>query len=243
MFTMIAGFLTNIILDYLLIWEYGQGMAGAAWATIIGQGVTVILAIGYLIKKSIGFSLPNRNNIMKNIKAISRVAIAPFGLTFSCQITTILMNRSLAIYNGNQSVVVYGCIAYITAIAYLLLQGVGDGSQPLISQYYGAGQLSLLKETRKLAYVTSEIIAIACIAIVLIFRHHIGILFGASAETTGNVANYLPLFLAALLCLAYVRITASYLYATEKAGLFYLLVYSEPVMVFFLLIMLPKIAV
>lgn len=60
MFTMIAGFVTNIILDYLFIWVYGRGMAGAASATIMGQSVTVILAIGYLIKKNIGFCLPTK---------------------------------------------------------------------------------------------------------------------------------------------------------------------------------------
>lgn len=38
MFSMGAGFLTNIILDYLLVWVYPWGMAGAALATILGAG-------------------------------------------------------------------------------------------------------------------------------------------------------------------------------------------------------------
>lgn len=243
MFTMIAGFLTNIFLDYLLVWVYGEGMTGAALATIIGQGVTMIAAVGYLIKSKIGFSFPCRKNALKNFGIILKVAVAPFGLTFSSQITTILMNRSLIIYNGEQAVAVYGCIAYITAIIYLLLQGVGDGCQPLISRFYGEGQLSALKEIRKLAYATSVTIALFCMSAVFLLRNYIGVLFGASKETNQEVAYYLPLFLSTMLFLAYVRITTAYLYATEKAGLSYLLVYAEPITLFFLLMLLPKIPV
>lgn len=58
MFTMVAGFLTNIVLDYLLVWVYGYGMAGAAVATIIGQGVTMAASIVYLVKKKIGVLFP-----------------------------------------------------------------------------------------------------------------------------------------------------------------------------------------
>lgn len=240
MFTMIAGFITNIILDYLFIWEYGQGMAGAAWATIVGQGVTVTLAAGYLIKKNIGFCFP-AEKFLPYMTEILKVSLSPFGLTFSCQITTILMNRSLMLHSGEQAVAVYGCIAYIMAIVYLLLQGVGDGSQPLVSRYYGEGQLSTLKIMRKLAYVVSGVIAFACMTIVFLLRDHIGILFGASIETNQNVASYLPLFLVTVLCLAYVRITTSYLYATEKTSLSYLLVYAEPVIIAILLVFLPQI--
>ena len=57
MVSMIAGFLTNIGLDYLFVWIYGQGMAGAAWATIIGQAVTMLATVFYLVKKKIGFSI------------------------------------------------------------------------------------------------------------------------------------------------------------------------------------------
>ena len=44
---------------------------------------------------------------------------------------------------------------YISAILYLLLQGVGDGSQPLISQYYGRDDRSSVQAVRKLAYLTA----------------------------------------------------------------------------------------
>ena len=52
MIAMAFGFATNIALDYVFVWALSWGMAGAAWATIIGQAVTMIVAvIFFLVKK------------------------------------------------------------------------------------------------------------------------------------------------------------------------------------------------
>ena len=52
-FAMVAmgtGFVTNIALDYLFVWEFHWGMAGGAWATVIGLAATMLLAIvGFMI--------------------------------------------------------------------------------------------------------------------------------------------------------------------------------------------------
>ena len=54
MIAMAFGFATNIALDYVFVWAMNWGMAGAAWATIIGQAVTMIVAvIFFLVKKSV----------------------------------------------------------------------------------------------------------------------------------------------------------------------------------------------
>lgn len=74
---------------------------------------------------------------------------------------------------------------------------------------------------------------------VFLARGKIGVLFGASADANIGVMQYLPYFLAPLLLLAFVRITTSYFYATEKTILSYLLVYAEPVCTLLFLLVLP----
>ena len=118
-------------------------------------------------------------------------------------------------------------------------RGVGDGSQPLISQYYGEDDRSSVRATRKLAYLTAAVITVVCMGGVYLARAKVGTLFGASAEANAGVIRYLPFFLATLLFLAFVRITTSYFYATEKNGLSYLLVYAEPVCTLLALLLLP----
>lgn len=51
MVAMILGFVTNIVLDYALVWVANWGMAGAALATIIGQAVTMLAAIVFSCAK------------------------------------------------------------------------------------------------------------------------------------------------------------------------------------------------
>ena len=66
-------------------------------------------------------------------------------------------------------------------------------------------------------------------------------MFGSSKETNLEVSKYLIYFLSTLLLVAFVRITTSYLYATEKVILSYILVYIEPICTIILLIFLPLI--
>ena len=239
MIAMAFGFATNIALDYVFVWALNWGMAGAAWATIIGQAVTMIVAVIFFLVKKSGFCLPELRELCRLWKNVLIVAISPFGLTFSSIITMLLINRFLLLYGDEQAVAVYGCIGYITAILYLLLQGVGDGSQPLISQYYGEKDQSSVRATRKLAYLTAAVITVVCMVGVYLARAKVGTLFGASTEANAGVIRYLPLFLATLLFLAFVRITTSYFYATEKNALSYLLVYAEPLDTLLMLLILP----
>lgn len=239
MIAMILGFVTNIVLDYAFVWALNWGMAGAAWATIIGQAVTMVVAVIFFAVKRSGFRLPKLRELCSLWKTVLIVSISPFGLTFSSIITMLFMNRFLLLYGDEQAVAVYGCIGYITAILYLLLQGVGDGSQPLISQYYGEDDRASVRSVRRLAYLTAVAVTVVCMIGVYLARAKVGVLFGASAEANAGVIRYLPLFLAPLLLLAFVRITTSYFYATEKNGLSYLLVYAEPVCTLLTLLLLP----
>lgn len=242
-FAMVAmgtGFVTNIALDYLFVWEFHWGMAGGAWATVIGQAATMLLAISYLLWRRVGFTPPKAGEVLPLWGALLKVAVAPVGLTFSPNITLMVMNHFLLRYGGALAIAVYGCIDYVLSTIYMLLQGVGDGSQPLISRAYGAGDFGELRRTGARAYRAAFGITAVCIAALFLARSVIGVLFGASAEANAGVIARLPLFLATLPLLAYTRVTIAYFYATEKTALSYVLVFSEPVLTFAVLLILPQ---
>lgn len=48
----ITGALANIILDYVFIFPMGMGVAGAAWATIIGQVISLLMAMYFHYKSN-----------------------------------------------------------------------------------------------------------------------------------------------------------------------------------------------
>ena len=195
-----------------------SGSGPSAWpgrpgATVIGQGVTALMSAAWLAAKRVRLARPGGG-----VGPTLVLAVAPFGLTFSPQITVVLMNRALMEYGGGLAVAVYSCIVYITVIIYLLFQGVGDGSQPLVSRYFGEGRRAELNESRRLAYISAAAVAVVSMAAVYLCRGLIGPLFGTSEAAAAETARLFPLFLAPLPLLAYTRVTTSNLYATEKAG-------------------------
>lgn len=52
MAAMIMGFVTNMILDYTFVWVFGWGMFGAAFATILGQAVTMLVSLAFFAVKN-----------------------------------------------------------------------------------------------------------------------------------------------------------------------------------------------
>lgn len=238
--TMIAGFLCNIALDYLFVWVYEWSVAGAALATIIGQALTAAGGFLYLARHKIpvwGFQL---KGIGREIKDIFKIGIAPFGISLTPLISHLFMNRFSVQYGGEMAVASYACIGYVFAVVSLLIQGVGDGSQPLVSQYYGQKDTTAVIQTRRLAYGTAAALAAVCIAGLYAVRGGIGVLFGASPETTQNVAAALPIFLTGYLFLSFSRVTTAAFYATEQVGCSYTLVYMEPILQVVLLLILPR---
>lgn len=146
---MMLGFISNIIFDYIFIWQLNLGTFGAGLATVIGQAVALIVGLMYLIKKK-GITFKTyKHNLLNIWKSILKIGIAPFGLNLSPNFSLILINRFSVFYGGEEAIASYACVSYVIVIVYLILQGVGDGSQPLISKYYGEGKTQDLKYIQK----------------------------------------------------------------------------------------------
>lgn len=74
-----------------MVWE--QGVAGAAIATVIGQGVTMLFALAYILKKK-QFTLKIPLSEVGMVSAsILKIGVAPFGLALSPNISLIIINR------------------------------------------------------------------------------------------------------------------------------------------------------
>lgn len=239
MISMVAGFITNIILDYLFVWVQGRGMTGAALATILGQGVTLLFSLVYFFREKL-FSLRiSLRRVLSLTAPVIKVGLSPFGLTMTPNISLIIINWFCVIYGGEQAVAVYACIAYIICIVYLVFQGVGDGSQPVISRYYGEDQPGRLRSIRRLAYGFAILLALISCVILFAARDLIGVLFGSSHEVNLEITRIMPVFLVSVPFVAVTRVTTASFYATEESVLSYILTYIEPVLMLVLMLILP----
>ncbi len=239
MIAMLGGFGANIILDFVLVWVCNLGMIGAALATIIGQGVTLLIALLYFVLKKKLFIRINAGELFPLCKPIFKVGLAPFGLALTPNISLVIINRFSASYGGEKAIATYACISYIICIIYLVLQGVGDGSQPLMSKYYGEQKTKELDEVKHMAYIFAVILAFLGCAVMYFSRWHIGTLFGASDTVNAETAKIIPIFLVSVPFVAITRISTAGFYATEKAALSYILTFIEPVLMLVLMLILP----
>lgn len=239
MIAMICGFITNIILDYALVWVMGQGMHGAALATIIGQGITMAVAFVYCaIKRNITLKIPYED-ISKVVFQIFKIGLAPFGLALVPNLSLVIINRFSVAYGGQEAIATYACISYIICIIYLILQGVGDGSQPLMSHFYGAKDEKSFKQIKTLAYEFAIALAVIGAVGIYLLRGKVGLLFGSSVEVNSGIISIMPIFLVSVPFVAITRISTAAFYATENSILSYVLTFIEPVFMLLLMLILP----
>lgn len=237
MYCMIGGFVTNIFLDYLFVWVLRLGMAGAAWASVAGQAVTMAGGLLCMRGQKIPVGIPRQ--ALSVFFSIWRIGLAPFGITMCPMISLLLMNRASLQYGGSEGVACYACIAYVITIMYLILQGVGDGSQPLMSRFYGEDNKKEVRITRIMAYAAAAVMGVALAVLLYWCRNGIGVLFGASETVSLAVGTDLYIFLAAVPFLAFLRVTTAGFYATEQTRFSYMIVYGEPIFLALLLPALP----
>ena len=116
-------------------------------------------------KKEKGRYSPLEKTPFSLSEKIFQVGISPFGLTFAPNITLILVNKSASIFGGAMAVTCYAPVSYICCVVQLLLQGVSDGCQPLLSLSYGQGKEKKTRQLRNLAYRFSFLVSLVCVAL------------------------------------------------------------------------------
>lgn len=237
-FCMSMGLITNILLDYVFVFQMHMGLFGAGLATILAQGIvagssTILLAFTRFRYMHIKEIFPS----ITHIKAMLRAGISPFGQTLVPCVVIIITNWIALKYGGNDAVTIYSVVTYVLASAQLLLQGVGDGVQPLFSFYYGAKK----EEEMQYLYHKSFFLTIVCSLIlcisVFLFIKPLTALFGISNPLFEECKTALLITAIAFPAIGITRLTSAIFYATQKSYNSSFLVYIEPCVIlpFFLL--------
>lgn len=226
---MSSGLITNIILDYVLVFQWNMGLHGAALATIIAQGVVACSTFLFLWLSQIRhFPLHCFFPSVSLMKRILRVGISPFGQTLVPCIVIILTNWMCLKYGGNDAVTVFSVVSYVLASAQLLLQGIGDGVQPLLSFYHGAKEELIIHALYKKAFFLSIGCAMLLSAGVFLFSQPLTALFGVSSSIYEECRIALLITALSFPFIAITRLTSAVFYATGKAKNSSVLVYLEP---------------
>ena len=157
--TVLAG-LSNIAFDALFILGFKWGLAGAAAASALSQLVGGLFPIIYFMRKN--DSLLRLVKPVWNGKAIVKSLTngsSEFMAEAAWSIVAIVYNIQLLKYAGEDGVVIYGLLMYVSLIFTALFVGYSNGIGSVFSYHYGAqnhGELrNLLKRSLRLIGITS----------------------------------------------------------------------------------------
>lgn len=137
----ISGAVTNIVLDYIFIYPLNMGVAGAAWATIIGQFVSLFTAMYFHYKKNDEID-GNINYIRLDvslIKGIYSIGISAALMQVLLAVMMAGMNAILGLAQVNQTVLIgsFGIYYKIQQIALFSAFGLSNTIISILSFNYG----------------------------------------------------------------------------------------------------------
>ncbi len=171
MVVVLVGAILNIVLDPVFIFVFDMGVEGAAWATIISQGVSCIICIIYLSlgKSSLKLKWSNVLRLDKLILPSFALGLASFVMQSTESLISICFNSNLLKYGGDVAVGTMTICSSVMQMAMLPLQGIAQGAQPLTSFNYGKGNTERVKKCYRTLLTVSLIYSVSLWALVELF--------------------------------------------------------------------------
>ena len=143
MFTVIIGAVSNIILDPLFIFGLNMGVAGAALATVLSQGLSAAFVLRFLFgrRAELRLRLMRPSDFLAHRKTaadIISLGTSSFVMQFTNSLVSISCNSVLAHFGGDIYISVMTIITSVRQILETPIMAVGEGASPIIGYNYGA---------------------------------------------------------------------------------------------------------
>jgi putative MATE family efflux protein len=184
----VSGALVNIVLDPIMIYGYFGcpefGVKGAAYATVIGQCVSLLLAIVFHFKVNTDVT-----NSIKYLKPSLKIIGGIYSIGFPAIVSQALlsvMTYGLNIILGGISenlVTAYGLYYKIQQFVLFASFGLRDAITPIVSYSHGMGNKKRINDGVKYGLIYTIVIMVLGLLLVEIFAKPFSALFGLSGET------------------------------------------------------------
>lgn len=183
------GCAANVILDPIFIFVFKWGVAGAGWATIIGQFLNAVYFI-FCMRKCKTVKIEKKHFSLKR-KISGKMCIlglSGFITQFALVIVIATVNNTLkvtgekSIYGADIPVSAMGVVMKVSQVLTSIVLGIATGILPVVSYNYGSGQYDRVKKLFKNAIVAGTIVMVAAFLILEIWPKQIVSIFGVQSE-------------------------------------------------------------
>lgn len=187
----ISGAVTNIVLDYIFIYPLDMGVAGAAWATIIGQFVSLFIAMyfHYNKNKEIDGSLKYINPDGGIIKAIYSIGVSAALMQALLAVMMAAMNAMLGLAQADQTVLIgsFGIYYKIQQIALFSAFGLSNTIISILSFNYGMQDRKRIDDCIKYGIMDTMIVTLIISILFEVFAYPLANLFGLAGGKTKEI--------------------------------------------------------
>lgn len=193
MVSMSLGAILNIILDPVFIFALNWGIAGAAWATVIGQTVSFLVSVLYFFKPknfrlTKGSFIPNYKIFNSALKLGASSFITQMSIVVISLACNIMLARygALSVYGQDIPISVISIETKVFTIVINIVVGIVLGGQPILGYNYGAKKYNRVKETYRSILAATLAVGIVSTLVFEICPQVVINMFGS-----GNDALYL----------------------------------------------------
>ncbi|MEK9517597.1 MAG: MATE family efflux transporter [Flavobacteriaceae bacterium] len=179
MYAMMLPSISNLILDYVLIYILDFGMHGAAWATTLSYGVCALYILFFFgsNRSELHLSISDFKldiGITKEIGALGFVTLARQGVV---SISVLLVNNLLFGLGGESAVAVYAIISRLLMFSLFPVLGITQGFIPIAGFNYGAKNKKRVEQVIRTAVVYATGFATLVFLMIYVFSNSIGGIF------------------------------------------------------------------
>ena len=170
----------NLILDILFTGILGFEVAGAAWATIIGQAVSFLFSLYFLYRnrEAFGFDFRRESFIpqKKYVKMIAELG-TPMAIQSGCINLSMLFVNSMVNNVGVVASATFGVGVRIDDIVNKISQGLQFAAMPMISQNIAAREQKRAKQVVQYVWLFSFVLMVLFMAVYFLFGRQLFMLF------------------------------------------------------------------
>ena len=170
----------NLVLDLLFTGVLGWEVAGAAWATIIGQAVSFLFSLWYLYRNRIAFGFDFKKEsfvINKHYSTMIASLGTPMAIQSGCINLSMLFVNSMVNNVGVVASATFGVGCRIDDISNKISQGIQFAALPMISQNVAANKPKRAVKVVHWAWIFSGILTITFMTVYWLFRKELFMLF------------------------------------------------------------------
>lgn len=186
----LSGAIINVFLDALFILVFGWGMAGAAWATVIGQVFSGVRALSYLSKcKTVTVKKEHLIPSPQHLKRITSLGAASGINQIAMMLVQIVLNNSLRYYGARSEfgeaipLASAGIVTKVNQLFFAIIIGIAQGTQPIESFNYGAKKYDRVRKAYFLAILAGGMISVISFTMFQVFPEKLIALFGEGSES------------------------------------------------------------